>query len=645
VAGAPVFFIYDLGGAPLRTPHHRTIAVLLLALALCAAAAWAGDGPRPWRWTGVERVVAIGDVHGAYPELVELLEESGLISEERRWIGGAAHLVMLGDLIDRGSQSREVLDLLMELQRQASDAGGRVHLVLGNHEVMNLTGDLRYLAAEDYAAFAGEETRKMRKSAIKRRIVVAAGRGSDTRSIRSEIAANCPPGFFARRHAFSTEGRYGTWLLDQQIMVVIDDVAFVHGGLSPTLLAIEPDQINRVAMEELRDFLEAQRELQRIGTIGFEMSYRQQVQIAMDLLAMADSGRPADDVKSARRMVEAHEGLAIGSNGPLWYRGSSLAPADEESDVVDEVLEHIGARRVVVGHTPSHTHRIMTRFGGAVVRADTGMLASHYGGLASAVELRNGVAFARYSGEGTTLLTDQRWELTPSMFTGPEDVEEFLLTAPVVFIEELGAGSTRPQIVALGDNGRRLRAVFKTVDNGVPCEIGEADRGCRDSYDHEVAAYRVDRMLGLGMVPPVVVRRINGRHGSLQLMVEGVISEENRQQEDIRPDDIRYYAAQHARANVFDLLILNPDRTTGDLLYTIPDWKLHLVDHSKAFGPTVGTPSHLENRRIAPDGELAARLASMSPESLHSELGSLLTQAEITALLVRADWILEGSTP
>jgi hypothetical protein len=150
-------------------------------------------------------------------------------------------------------------------------------------------------------------------------------------------------------------------------------------------------------------------------------------------------------------------------------------------------------------------------------------------------------------------------------------------------------------------------------------------------------------MLGLGMVPPTVLRRINGRIGSLQLMVEGSISEENRQQEDLLPDDLVTFDHLRARADVFDLLILNPDRSPTDLLYTVPDWQLHLIDHSKAFGPTVGTPPHLENRVITPDAGIARQLASLDPEMLHGELGDVLTEAEITALLVRVDWILSGS--
>ena len=95
-----------------------------------------------WRFTGVERVVAVSDVHGAYDAMITTLTKAGVLNEEQSWGGGATHLVITGDILDRGPDSRKVMDLLMRIEGEALDAGGRVHLLLGNHEVMNLVGDL-----------------------------------------------------------------------------------------------------------------------------------------------------------------------------------------------------------------------------------------------------------------------------------------------------------------------------------------------------------------------------------------------------------------------------------------------------------------------------------------------------------------------
>ena len=99
----------------------------------------------PLQWQGVEHVVAFADVHGAYDELHQLLRDSSVIDAQDHWAAGTTHVVSLGDLLDRGTGSRRIMDLLMRLQGEATAAGGRLHVLLGNHEAMNLLGDLRYV--------------------------------------------------------------------------------------------------------------------------------------------------------------------------------------------------------------------------------------------------------------------------------------------------------------------------------------------------------------------------------------------------------------------------------------------------------------------------------------------------------------------
>ena len=123
--------------------------LLLLAAAACAQG----------------RVVAIGDVHGAYPEFVSILQRTGLIDGNLKWIGGSVILVQTGDLLDRGRRSRECLDLLMELERQAKKRGGKVIPLLGNHEVLNILGDGNYVTTEIYRTFATSRSEKTREKA------------------------------------------------------------------------------------------------------------------------------------------------------------------------------------------------------------------------------------------------------------------------------------------------------------------------------------------------------------------------------------------------------------------------------------------------------------------------------------------------
>jgi hypothetical protein len=113
------------------------------------------------------RVVAVGDVHGSIDGLTSILTETGLIDEQNRWAGGNAVLVQTGDLLDRGVAVREVMDLLMRLQQEAPATGGRVIVLLGNHETMNLAAIVRDVNRDVYAAFADEDSDRRRNDGFK----------------------------------------------------------------------------------------------------------------------------------------------------------------------------------------------------------------------------------------------------------------------------------------------------------------------------------------------------------------------------------------------------------------------------------------------------------------------------------------------
>ena len=189
------------------------------------------------------RVVVVPDVHGAYTELVALLQRTRLIDGNLKWTGGSTTLVQLGDVIDRGARSRECLDLLMSLERQAPKAGGKVIPLLGNHEVMNVMGDLRYVTPEIYRTFATGDSEKRRDQAFSDYLKFLAahdGRSHPTVSPADETTRKTwmdehPPGFVEYREAFGPTGQYGRWIRAHHAIVQIADGLFVHGGLNPTL--------------------------------------------------------------------------------------------------------------------------------------------------------------------------------------------------------------------------------------------------------------------------------------------------------------------------------------------------------------------------------------------------------------------------
>jgi len=293
------------------------------------------------------RVVAIGDVHGAYEGFLSVLRLAGLLGEHDHWAGGQTHLVQTGDLLDRGKDAPKVLDLLMRLEGEARKAGGRVHALLGNHEVMNVLGDLRYVNAEEYEHFRTSESIELRARFLRtltenaRERARAAGEKFDADAYRAKLLEQVPLGFVERTAEFSAEGRYGRWLRQRPVVVKINGVVFVHGGLTPEVAELGCEAVNDTVRREI-----------------------------------------TGDIDKTR--LETAKSLAAGENGPLWYRGFWKGDEAALLPSVERVLQLLDVRAIVVGHTVTATGRIQSRFGGRVVGIDIGMgevYGAHLGAL------------------------------------------------------------------------------------------------------------------------------------------------------------------------------------------------------------------------------------------------------------------------
>ena len=141
------------------------LALLCSWYLLSVGLAWAKPNKTPAEPS--ESLVAIGDVHGDFDDFVAILQHIGLIDKQNHWTGGKTTFVQLGDLLDRGPKPREVMDLMMALEKEAGPAGGRVVSLLGNHEMMNIMGDLRYVTPVNYASFADSDSEKRQNLPMK----------------------------------------------------------------------------------------------------------------------------------------------------------------------------------------------------------------------------------------------------------------------------------------------------------------------------------------------------------------------------------------------------------------------------------------------------------------------------------------------
>jgi hypothetical protein len=245
-------------------------------------------------WQGVKRVLAFADVHGAYAELTQLLRETGVVDAELHWAAGDAHVVSLGDLLDRGDDSRKVMDLLMRLQAEATATNGRLHVVLGNHEAMNVLGDLRYVTPGEYAAYIDLEPAEARVAA-RTAWIQANGAGAP-----ADFERRFPPGYFGHRAALGPNGTYGKWLLDLPAAVVVNDTLFLHGGPSNALAGMKLDALNLRYRTAMTDYLSALAKLQDAGLVLESDAYKERTERAAQRLAAAETSSATGPCQQTR---------------------------------------------------------------------------------------------------------------------------------------------------------------------------------------------------------------------------------------------------------------------------------------------------------------------------------------------------------
>ena len=321
--------------------------IFALAMLWIVAAA-AAPAPQP------QRIVAVGDLHGDYDAWLQIARAAGLIDSTNHWAGRKTILVQMGDVTDRGSDSLLIIRNLQQLQGEAPQAGGKVIVVLGNHEAMNLLGDYRYTTPGEYAAFADDRSpaRRERLYMSIRQKLEAQAHLTNPKALPSEVLdqwlKETPLGWVEHRLAWAPSGELGQWATRNPAVVKIGDTLFAHGGLSAEYAKLSIDEINR--------------------------------RVARGMAAADDTPQSVLDDPL----------------GPLWYRGLVMRDADAEArrgatphpaqeQELDAVLSAYGAKRLVIAHTPSLNGIAITN-DGRLIRIDTG-ISRYYGGPLTWIEI------------------------------------------------------------------------------------------------------------------------------------------------------------------------------------------------------------------------------------------------------------------
>jgi hypothetical protein len=245
------------------------------------------------RFTDIDSIAVISDIHGEYDTYISMLKAQRIIDKNLNWIFGKGHLVILGDSFDRGDKVTELLWHIFGLEKQAAKAGGMVHIIMGNHEAMMLSKDIRYINPKYIGVESITETKYY--------------------------------------DLFSPESVLGKWLRFCPVIISINDIIFVHGGISIEMVRrnLRIPQINRFFSNMI------------LGT---------------DLPTETD----------IEEMTFLNDDF-----GPIWYRGY-FTNTDFCELKIDSILNFYDKKHVVVGHTSQD--QINSLFNNKVFGIDAGIM-------------------------------------------------------------------------------------------------------------------------------------------------------------------------------------------------------------------------------------------------------------------------------
>jgi hypothetical protein len=214
-------------------------------------------------------------------------------------------------------------------------------------------------------------------------------------------------------------------------------------------------------------------------------------------------------------------------------------------------------------------------------------------------------------------------------FADDEALLDFLRTADVISMEEIGMGRSGAQKIRLEKDGQQANAVFRTVDkreSSVTTLTGKKYRNFRDSYRFECAAYELSRILGMDNVPACVLRTIDGDEGSVQIWVENAMTEGGRVDAGLpAPGGVRWFQ-QTQLMYLFDALVFNFDRNSGNVLID-EQGKIWFIDHTRSFSME-DEVENLNKIVVCPRG-VWENLQSLNEEMLTERLGPYLRSSDM----------------
>jgi hypothetical protein len=318
-------------------------------------------------WDNVKKIVAVGDIHGDYGNFIKILKKAGIMDDSFSWVAGKTHFVQNGDVMDRGDYAKSILDLIIKLQKEAEEAGGKVHMLLGNHEELNITGmaprNPGYVSRLQFFSFLPKSYQKKLESEFEEEMQKAKTNDDSNSSIdavekfwRDVITKPNP---YQNEYILNFNENYGKWLLKCNAVIRINDTIFVHGGISKRYSTWSLERINDTYRYELN---------------MMRLSYK----------------RGVDPPFKPQIVYEP--------DAPLWFRDYATNQDESFVNDVNLILNNLGVKHMVIAHTPFGSTgspivpeklTALSRFDGKIWIIDTG-ISEYYQGFLSYLKIEDG---------------------------------------------------------------------------------------------------------------------------------------------------------------------------------------------------------------------------------------------------------------
>ena len=566
-------------------------------------------------------VYMFSDVQGRHEALKALLVNYQIIDEALNWQSANNDLVLMGNLIGDEGSAYETLRLVSTLQQNAMQSQSKLKIILGEKDIEFLLSEFdRYPDSSGVAAEANSEASPDIKSQEQT---------ANQPQAESQTEAESQP---QQDHL-----QLLNWLSGQDFVAQMNGHLFVNGGISSRTKKKALNDINQALKRSLNDYKSRWQALLETETSLKDVAFNERYSAVSSL----------PDSEEKKLFLKSKRSYLFSKFWPVQYTGNSFCHPLFERQNLDEILQSWTIKKIWSAKSEYKALGFEERFQGLMTFVDQDLESADSGQILGAMIEEDG---SHTLLQGVKTVTDvpktipaRKYELPYGMTI--DEIKRFLKTAKVVSKEQTKEGKTKPLKIYLEKGDKRIKAIFKYVNaSGRGNRKGVPRTG--DKFDYESAAYTLDGMLGIGLIPITVERVVNNKRGVVQLWIDGLVSAVPLNSGEEVYSGMCDAQQQENMINTFDYLIMNMDRNQTNITFTKKDWQIWFIDHTRSFSNDTKAPRFLKGVKIKPTGLFKEKLSQISREQLN-DLSLWLSEKQLDAMwqrrnrLIESDYILD----